>query len=176
MKIFGWRNDEVRKYGTDCSDFTNRMVNLYLSGYTAEWTPTFRKFERSLVNKETTSDESIKIWNSVAFYNFLQVAMSAARIGGTDADYAEGRVAFMEVINNLQPDLIIVWGVTRLWDNLPGTENGWVDGNTMVVDGYGVLNGYYRLSNGKLSRVIAVYHPSTGYDWAWWYKVITANL
>ena len=36
---------------------TIKTIRLLLDGYTATWTPTYRKFERSLVNKETTLEE-----------------------------------------------------------------------------------------------------------------------
>ena len=145
----------------------------YLSGSAGMWANTFKKFERSLVNKPTTAEESREIWESVAYFNFLQVAMTETRTAGTDEDYMEGQTAFLEVINELQPDLIIVWGI-RLYGHLP--NEGWIQGEPLVVDNYSVKNGYYQLKQGKKSRVIAVYHPSTGYSWDWWYKVIASQL
>ena len=129
-----------------------------------------------MVNEETSPERSKEIWNSVAFFNFLQVALKGTRRGGTKADYAEGKKAFLEVIEELQPDLIIVWGTSRLYSNLPDKEEGWIDGETLVVDNWSVPNGYYQLKNGKKSRVIAVYHPSAAYSWDWWYKVIATQL
>ena len=69
-----------------------------------------------------------------------------------------------------QPDILVVWGI-RLWRALPYT--GWIDGSDFQVDGYQVDNGYYQLDNGKRVRAICVYHPSTGYSWDYWYKVIS---
>ena len=147
-----------------------------LDGNTDKWTPTFKKFERSLVNEETSPERSKEIWNSIAFFNFLQVALKGTRRGGTKEDYAEGRKAFLEVIEALQPDLIIVWGTSRLYSNLPDKEEGWINGEPLVVDNWSVPNGYYQLKNGKKSRVIAVYHPSVAYSWSWWYQVISTQL
>jgi hypothetical protein len=45
-----------------------------------------------------------------------------------------------------------------------------------VYDGYEVKNGYYQLLNKKQTRVIVVYHPSAGYSWDWWYKVIRNEI
>lgn len=167
------------KFSPQCEEVnTSKVIQLLLNGYTDKWTPTFRKFERSLVNKTTTLDDSQKIWNSVAFYNFLQVAMNDKRQGGSAEDYEEGRKAFLEVLENLQPDLIIVWGTTRLYNNLPKINCGWNIGEKIMVDGWPVPNGYYQLLNGKKSQLIAVWHPSTsrGYSWDWWYKVISTQL
>ena len=164
------------KYAKECEDLnTTQVVVDYLNQCSGKWTSIYRKFERSLVNKETTPEESNEIWQSIAFFNFLQVAMTEARKSGSNEDYKEGQTAFLEVIEDLKPDLIIVWGVGRLYNWLP--EEGWIDGDKIEIDGYKVKNGYYQLNNGKKSRLIAVYHPSAGYDWVWWYEnVISSQL
>ncbi len=163
------------KYAKECDDLNEtKIFNTLLNGEnTGKWTNTFKKFERSLVNKPTTLEESREIWESVAYFNFLQVAMTDTRTAGSYEDYMEGQKAFLEVIEDLQPDLIIVWGI-RLYGYLP--NEGWIQGEPLVIDGYSVKNGYYQLKQGKKSRVIAVYHPSTGYSWDWWYNVIATQL
>ena len=156
-----------------CEDFTHNTIMDYLSGdCTDGWTRTFKKFERSLVNKVTTLEDSNRIWHSLAFFNYLQVAMTEARKAGTEEDYQESQIAFYEVIEKLQPELIIVWGL-RLFNKLP--EENWTEGDSLIIDGYDVKNGYYQLKNGEKARCIAVYHPSTGYSWDWWYKVISGQ-
>ena len=77
--------------------------------------------------------------------------------------------SFFSVLDQLHPDLLIVWG-KRLWDNLPSER--WQDGEAVNVEGYSVQNGYYLLQDGGRVRTFCVYHPSTGYDWAYWHKVI----
>ena len=162
------------KYAPECNDLnTTKIIESLLDGSTGGWANTFKKFERSLVNKPTTAEESREIWESVAYFNFLQVAMTETRTAGSYEDYIEGQKAFLEVIEDLQPDLIIVWGI-RLYGHLPNER--WIQGEPLVVDNYSVKNGYYQLKQGKKSRVIAVYHPSTGYSWDWWYKVIASQL
>lgn len=51
-----------------------------------------------------------------------------------------------------------------------GTEQQ--NGDDIVVDGYHVATGWYVLSNGKRVKAMAVNHPSVGYSWDYWYKVI----
>ena len=51
-----------------------------------------------------------------------------------------------------------------------GTERQ--NGDDIVVDGYYVATGWYVLSNGKQVKAMAVNHPSVGYSWDYWYKVI----
>lgn len=155
----------------ECSDFTTKVVNWCLDSSVERegWMNTYLKFERSLVGKETTPLESKKMWDSIAFYNFLQVAMGGAREAGTNQQYRAAAEPFMQVLEELQPDVLIVWGV-RLWNNLP--NRNWTDGPKVAVDGYEVQNGYYTLSSGKKVKVVCVYHPSVGYDWSFWHKVI----
>lgn len=160
----------------ECADFTTtHCMDVIMSGATDSWTGTFHKFERSLVGHETDLEESRKIWNSVAFYNYVQKSIDKSRKQPEWVDFRESEDAFFEVIDNLQPDLIIVWGVSRMYDNMPGGER-WKAGEKLVIDGYEVKNGYYRLANGKEARVLWVYHPSAGYSWDWWNKVIKTEL
>jgi hypothetical protein len=199
VKFKPWKGDNYEKDGVFrkkilaigesfyCSEkdavatLTDKVVNDYLAirdGKYREndggWTNTYLKFERSLQGKETSPEDSHKIWNSIAFYNYLQVPMSGARESGSAIDYKNAEIAFFEVINELQPDLIIVWGVGRLFNNLP--EDNWEWGESLDVDGWPIKNGYYKLKNGEKKRCIAVYHPSTGYQWDWWHKVINKVL
>jgi len=58
--------------------------------------------------------------------------------------------------------------------NMP--EDRWTWREQLVVDGWSIKNGYYQLDNEKRTRCIAVYHPSTGYQWDWWHKVIEGQL
>lgn len=160
----------------ECADFTSsNCIEVLLGGESGSWTGTFHKFERSLVNRETSLEDSQKIWNSLAFYNYVQKAMSGSRKSPEWVDFRDSGDAFFEVIDELQPDLIIVWGVTRMYDFLPAGGR-WRKGVQLEIDGYTVKNGYYRLSNDNETRVIWVYHPSAGYSWNWWHKVIKTEL
>lgn len=158
-------------FNCECNAFTTKTILKYLDSSASRegWMSTYLKFERSLVNHETSPDESLKIWNSLLFYNFLQVAMQTPRQAGTPRQYQDATSPFFSIMDHYQPDLLIVWGV-RLWNNLPSQR--WQDGSEMSVDGYPVSNGYYRLSSGKAVRAICVYHPSVGYSWDYWHKVI----
>ncbi len=157
--------------GRKCRSFTTDVVRSYLDPDVERegWMATYLKFERSLVNHETTAEESVRIWNSLLFYNYLQVAMHEPRQAGTPEQYRAAAEPFFAVLDRFRPEMLIVWGI-RLWDNLPGER--WEDGPARTVDGYGIRNGYYRLSGGGKVRAICVYHPSTGYSWDYWYRVI----
>ena len=50
----------------------------------------------------------LKIWNSVIFFNYLQVAMGGPREAGTGEQYRQAGKAFFEVIEKYQPEYVIV--------------------------------------------------------------------
>lgn len=160
----------------ECAEFTTkRCIEPLLEGYKARWTGTFHKFERSLVGHETDLQESRKIWDSIAFYNYIQKAVEGPRKSPDWEDYRAAKEAFFETLDVLNPDVVIVWGVGRMFDNMPGGEH-WRIGESLTVDGYAVKNGHYRLANSKETNVLWVYHPYAGYSWNWWYKIIKGLL
>lgn len=155
----------------ECNQFTTDVIKSYLDQNNKRegWMSTFLKFERSLVNHKTTPEESKRIWNSILFYNYLQVAMKNSRQAGISKQYQDAANPFFSVLEQYKPELLIVWGV-RLWNALPVER--WEAGPQKIVEGYKVPNGYYLLSNGDRVRAICVYHPSAGYSWDYWYRVI----
>ena len=169
----------------ECMTFTQHVLGDYLDEgkERQNWMRTFLKFERSLVGELTDQAMRLKIWNSVIFFNYLQVAMGGPRQAGTDEQYRQAYAAFFEVIDKYQPEYIIVWG-KRLWNNLPGDdwrhENAsgvhWVDSNDIEVEGTWVPNGFYIMPGTKFVKVLVVNHPSVGYSWDYWHRVIQRFL
>ena len=99
-----------------CNRLTSDVIGWCLNPKVERegWMNTYLKFERSLVGHETTPEESRKIWNSIVFYNFLQVALHGPREAGTLEQHQASIVPFFSILNTYQPDLLIVWG-KRLW-------------------------------------------------------------
>ncbi len=163
--------DETKAYA-GCHEFTKNVIKQIIGGEKTRWSGTFRKFEKSLVGDRDVSSE--QIWQSIAFYNYLQSAVAKARQAGEFADYGKSEDAFYEVLKDLRPDVMFIWGVTRMYDNMP--SKGCEKGKEIVVDGYNVLNGYYTLDSNHRVRAVWVYHPSPGYSPEWWNKVIKEVL
>ncbi len=159
----------------ECMGFTQHVLDDYLNEdkERQNWMRTFLKFERSLVGHETDCEESKKIWNSVVFFNYLQVAMGGPREAGTTDQYHQAARAFFEVLDKFQPEYVILWG-QRLWNNTPSER--WQEGTDIVVDGKRVTVGFYLLSNGRKVKTMAVNHPSVGYSWDYWHRVIQSFL
>lgn len=159
-----------------CGNFTSNVMDRYLDdGCEYEpWMNTFRKFERSMVNKVTDRALSREIWNSLLFYNFLQVAMHGSRAAGNSDDYVNAAAPFYEILEKYRPEYVIVWGY-RLWNSLPGGDKwGWNE--EINIDGTLYENGYYRLDDGSKVNIVAVQHPSSGYSWNYWHRVIEQFL
>ena len=157
-----------------CRDYTQNTILKFLNkpeGH-ENWMKTNTKFEHSLVGKsKTTKEETIKIWNSIAFYNFLQYALEEPRQAGEYDAYDKAEEPFFQVLDMLKPELIIAWGKTRLYDNMPGGER-WIDCENLVVENYAIPNGKYRLSNGDAVPIVFINHPSSRYNLKFWYNVI----
>ena len=94
----------------ECMNFTQQVLDDYLNENKERqnWMRTFLKFERSLVGEETKQAMRLKIWNSVIFFNYLQVAMGGPREAGTGEQYRQAGKAFFEVIEKYQPEYVIV--------------------------------------------------------------------
>lgn len=160
----------------ECGNFTTNVMQrfLYRSSSYERWMSTFTKFERSLVNRFTDEEQRREIWDSVLFYNYLQVAMTEAREKGNDEDYVRAGTTFFEVLDTYRPEYIIVWGY-RLWNYLPGGKR-WAWNEDLIVEGEPIKNGSYLLADNTHVKTIAVKHPSTGYAWDYWYRIINAFI
>ena len=79
----------------ECMNFTQQVLDDYLNENRERqnWMRTFLKFERSLVGEETNQAMRLKIWNSVIFFNYLQVAMGGPREAGTAEQYHQARLS-----------------------------------------------------------------------------------
>ncbi|MBQ2322076.1 MAG: hypothetical protein II375_05910 [Bacteroidales bacterium] len=164
----------------ECTRFTPMVVNKYLDyiggkGTHEKWMNTFLKFERSLAGHETNLAESRQIWQSLLFFNYLQVAMDEPRQAGTEEQYQTAQESFYETIDAYKPQYIIAWGM-RLWESLPG-DNRWQQGAPIVSGGRAVETGSYALGSGRRAQIMAAYHPSSSrYAWEDWHEVINQFL
>jgi hypothetical protein len=160
----------------ECCAYTHGVVSDYLNEQKPRkpWMNTYLKFERSLVGHETFWPERHRIWQSLLFYNYLQMAMGGPRQAGTDAEYRQSEGAFFSVIDQYRPQYLIAWG-SRLWGQMPAGER-WQDGDDITIDGYTVYTGSYALAGGGRVKATYVNHPSVGYSWDYWHRVIATFL
>ena len=128
---------------------------------------TFIKFERAMAGRELNKEESKEFWEHVMFYNYVQEPLQGTRMSPTEEQYANSRDALFSLLNVMAPDYFIVWGM-RLYNNLP--QEG-VQGFDIEETGDSYETWIYEVE-AKRFPFMAIYHPSTGFDWFYWHKLI----
>ena len=155
----------------DISQFTREVVDYYLSPETQHqlWMNTFTKFSRALVGEEIDRKQCSKVFDYLAFYNYLQVPVTDPRIAGEDDDYEKSQSPFFYLLEKIEPDVVIVWG-NRLWNYLPDDhEFNWLD--DFIGDEDIHSSGCYEV-NGKTIKIFPIHHPSVRFSWDYWNTVI----
>lgn len=99
-------------------NFTNEVVNLHAYSNNRDFFDQISKYI-VLSEDELNHEEKINAWKNIAFYNYVQFLV------GEDASYrptkqmwTESYEPFLELIDEIKPDLIVVLGST-LWDKIP---------------------------------------------------------
>lgn len=141
-----------------CQNFTQDVTLRYLDSRAGRaeaegWMgKTYRSFEKMLLGKDDVSvAESMSIWNRIAFYNFVQTAASQepSNENYTPEDYKRSTPFAAQVMNDLHPDIILVWG-TKAYDKMP--DENWTPVSDCCVD--------YTLAGGRVARCVKLTHPS----------------
>jgi hypothetical protein len=144
-------------------DITIKVIEDLLDPFSEHegYKNTYTKFAKAVVGEKQFSEESKKeFWQHVIFYNYVQTAISGARVSPTTEQFRNSEQAFFEILSQYQPDLIIVWG-KRLYNNLPqqGTQlpdlqisQGIYAGESSEVWSYTI--------GGKTIALLPITHPS----------------
>ena len=153
-----------------CKEFTKNVVTYYLDYLNNKtefepWMNTFTKFGKTLTGKDERSKD---IWESVIFYNYIQRAMNAARTRPDSDDFKKSEDAFFDILQKYRPNIIICWG-NRLFDNLPSKNGDY--GEIITIGERKHYTWYYQLKELKVN-LLSIYHPSVGFNWEFWNKVI----
>lgn len=128
---------------------------------------TFIKFERAMAGRELDKEESREFWEHVMFYNYVQVPLQGTRFSPTEEQYANSKDMFFTLLNIINPDYFIVWGM-RLYNNLP--QEG-MQGFDIEESGDSYETWIYEVG-AKRIPFMAIYHPSAGFDWLYWHNLI----
>ncbi|MDM1370764.1 hypothetical protein [Myroides marinus] len=134
---------------------------------------TYTKFAKALVGTDISFEDKERIWNSVAFYNYVQEPISGARVAPTDKQFRDSDEAFFEILEQLQPDYIIAWG-QRLYDNLPNV--GFLAKSLKVSPEELYEVWCYTVSSGRNIPLLRITHPSAAFSWDVWYNTINKFL
>jgi hypothetical protein len=154
------------------SNFTTGVLSDYLDPeIQGNWKSTFTKFMNSFVRDDVQSERSHEeLWNSVAFFNYLQIPAGATSRQTQHFKYTKekDRSAFLEVIEELEPDVIISWG-NKVWDAIPEDF-----GYGTYVPSQEYSRFYYKYPfKGRNLKLIGITHPSAAYTSSDWTKIFT---
>lgn len=146
----------------DCRGFTKKLAKKHRDhreGKTKEFRRymlTYLRFDKMMCGSDVTPEDSVKLWDSIAFYNFVQTAWAKKHeIKYTDEDYLKSNPYALNVIDELNPDVIFVWGHKAY--NYLEKEN-WKEGTNCT-------NGSFTTISGHRVRCMEICHPASSYVW-----------
>lgn len=132
---------------------------------------TFTKFAKAVTGLEQLSSaDKRRFWDSVAFYEYVQVPLTAARTPPSKEDFSKSEGAFFDVLEELRPDICIAWG-KRLYNNLP--KGGLQGPDFKAPDGKWIESWTYFLSGGKGVLIFPIAHPSSAFSPEYWNEVLS---
>lgn len=149
-----------------CGNFTTEVIRDYLDyNVKGTWKRTFTKFMNSFVGG--TDYHRDEFWESVSFYNYLQIAAGNNSRQTRSYDYNQERhkAALLEVISSLDPDVIVCWG-NNVWDAMP-EDIGW--GRGFLSKEFSCCF-VYPFKDREL-KFIGITHPSSSYKSSQWTSV-----
>ena len=105
------------------------------------------------------------IWDSLSFYNFFQIYVGKGSNGKeyiNETAIENSRKAYFEVINILQPNLIIAWGT--------GALDKWVPQDDFEVISTSTSSIYlYTYKSNPNTVIWHIPHPSRGFSYEWYH-------
>ena len=113
-------------------------------------------------------------WEHLSFYNYVQEAMTGPRVSPTPEDFKNSEEAFWEILNELKPDLIIVWGA-RLYNNLPQEGKQLEDLEVVVNDLFQKKDSLEIWSYNNIP-IMPIVHPSSAYSIDYFSRFIKAFI
>ena len=108
-----------------------------------------------------------EFWNSVAYYNFLQVILSRPKIKPSPEQWQKGEIPFLETLDELTPDYIISFS-QRMWKYLP-KEN-----EADIPNKYGIFAKKAQIGS---SVVLGFKHTASfGFKWEQVKEIVEQNI
>ncbi len=74
-----------------------------------------RVFASRVKGKLLSREEENDFWNRVALYEYIQYSQTGPRVPLNHGDRSVNKDAFLEVLDYLKPDKIIIWGKRFYW-------------------------------------------------------------
>ena len=191
--VYGTKEDPGKKilivgeshYCANLADAISKLTQIIIADLidpNSEWEPyknTYTKFIKSLTGHldNLEFNDKKEAWEHLGFYNYVQEPMTGPRISPTPEDFKNSEEAFWEILNELKPDLIIIWGA-RLYNNLPQDGKQLEDLEIKCIDEDGdediiyIELWSYKI-DGCIIPIMGITHPSTGFDTEFWNKALS---
>lgn len=168
----------IKDRDEECASLTTKAVEDYIKwrktgeNPTPEykgWLNTYFNFAKAFFGYEPDfKQEKCELWDKVLFYNYVQRAVADWNQIPNPEAYEKSQVPFMEVINEYEPDVIIVWG-SAAYINAP---YGGKDDVPITFEDIKAKRYIYTLNSGKQCRMIQIHHPSMCFSSAKWHEII----
>lgn len=164
-----------------CASLTNKAVKDYIKWretgeYKKEykgWLKTYFNFAKAFFGYEPDfKQEKCELWDKVLFYNYVQRAVADWNQKPNSEAYEKSQVPFMEVINEYDPDIIIVWGADA-FNNAP---YGGKDEEPITFENIKAKRYIYTLNSGKQCSMIKIHHPSMCFSSFKWHEIIKSII
>jgi hypothetical protein len=157
-----------RNLHENCTDFTTDGILCYLDQeIKTTWKKTYTTFINSMIGRDSSLKYKEEFFDSIVFYNYLQVAAGKTAGLTQNYDYTGDKHlrSFYEVLDKFLPDIVICWG-TKVWNALPNDwEYGEAEKGKGILINSEIFKDYYCYPyKDKKILLIRVHHPSAGYD------------
>lgn len=172
----------IKDKDEECASLTKYAVKNYLKwretgevpspGYEG-WLYTYYNFAKAFFGYEPNlKQEKCELWDKVLFYNYVQSAVAEWKQKPKKDDYKRSQIPFWEVLNEYEPDIIIVWGA----DAYNRTPDGGKIEEPIIYEDIKAMRYIYTLNSGKQCSMIKIHHPSMFFSYSKWHEIIKSTI
>lgn len=172
--VYDWKpGSDQSKTSLSNNKFVRNCVKEHGLNHTLSYqmktSPLYRNVERMLENQDQVSNGvREEIWESVAFHQYVQRPMSNRSERPNKNDYVTGASIIKELLNILNPDILLLLGSDynksrAIQDEVNGVFHT-VDQKVGRYWGRRILFEH----EGDRKMLIAVKHPSSHFSWSGW--------
>lgn len=135
---------------------TTEVIKDHLDFNKKEVSNGLKTIEKFILGKKYQKNESLDLWNHIAYYTFIQEPTHFDSEGlmlfTTKKEYADAQQAFVEVLEELSPDRVIILG-RDLYSHI---QIGIKAADDLNVEGINLPDNVYLTKKGKLIQFLTI--------------------
>lgn len=135
---------------------TTEVIKSHLDFSKKEVSNGLKRTETIILGKKYQRNESLDLWNHIAYYTFIQEPThydsEEFMLFTTEKEYADAQQLFVEVLEELSPDRVIILG-RGLYSHI---QIGIKAGDDLKVGGNNLLDNVYLTKKGKLIQFLTI--------------------